>query len=100
MLKQRSPARGPRTGTGPAGSFRSWTAQQEVSLNVMCLNHPETIPHTLVRGKIVMKPVPAAKKAVGHSVKGQEPGKIRVYLESVENLSMARAIDRDISLEM
>ena len=32
---------------------RNWATQQEVSLHVMYLNHPETIPPTPVHGKIV-----------------------------------------------
>ena len=34
---------------------RNWAMLQEVSLNVMCLNHPQTIPipPPLVHGKIV-----------------------------------------------
>ena len=26
-----------------SGTVRNWAAQEEVSLNVMCLNHPKTI---------------------------------------------------------
>ena len=36
-----------------SGPLRNFAAQQEVSLNVMHLNHPKTIPSTLVCGKIV-----------------------------------------------
>ena len=36
-----------------SGPVRSQDAQQEVSLNVMHLNHPTTIPSTLVRGKAI-----------------------------------------------
>ena len=37
-----------------SGPIRNWAAQQGVSLNVMCLNHPETIPLIpQVHGKIV-----------------------------------------------
>ena len=36
-----------------SGPVRNCTAQQDVSLNVMCLNHPQTIPPTPVHGKIV-----------------------------------------------
>ena len=35
------------------GPVRNQAAQQEVSLNEMHLNHPETIASTLVRGKVV-----------------------------------------------
>ena len=36
-----------------SGPVRNWAAQQEVNLNVMCLNHPEIILPTLVCRKIV-----------------------------------------------
>ena len=43
-----------------------WAIQQKMSLNVMCLNHPKTIPIPLVRGKIVFQDtVPWCQKGWG-----------------------------------
>ena len=42
---------------------RNWAAQQEMSLNVMYLNHPKTIPlHQSVEKLSSIKLVPGAKK--------------------------------------
>ena len=48
--------------------FRNWAAKQEVSFNVMCLDHPETVPPTPSLPRSVetlssTKLVPGAKEA-------------------------------------
>lgn len=47
--------------------IRNWATHQEVGLNVIHVNHPETIPQTRICGKIVFhKPAPSAKNVGDH----------------------------------
>lgn len=49
-----------------SGPVRNWAIQLEVSLNIMLLNHPKTIPLTPVRGKIVFYETGPGAKKFGH----------------------------------
>ena len=56
-----------------SGPVRNQAAQQEVNLNVMCLNHPQTIPVSPVCGKIVFHETSPCAKKVGDRCAGGPP---------------------------